>query len=87
MVNALCPRCGTPKKRPWKKCSNCGLDPANDEDALVKSVYLSVERFEDADDRRRHGKEMDELAIRFRLFLPVIIVVVVLVIIIVVRRL
>jgi len=66
MVNALCPRCGTPKKRPWKQCSSCGLDPAHDEDALVKSVYLSVERFEDGDDRRRYSKELDDLAVRIR---------------------
>lgn len=66
MAKAICPRCGTPKKRPWKKCSNCGLDPAHDEDALVKSVYLSVERFEDGGDRRRYSKELDDLTVRIR---------------------
>lgn len=66
MVNALCTRCGTPKKKPWKRCSSCGLDPTQDEDVLVKSVYLSVERFEDGDDRRRYAKELDDLAVRMR---------------------
>lgn len=66
MVNAVCPRCGTSKNRPWKKCSTCGLDPAQDEEWLVKSVYLSVERFEDGDDRRRYGIELEELAVRMR---------------------
>lgn len=66
MANALCPRCGTAKKRPWEKCSHCALDPAGDEEALVESVYLSVERFEDGDDRKRYCKELDELAERIR---------------------
>ena len=66
MANALCPRCGTPKKQPWVKCKNCGLDPADDEEVLVKSVYFSVERFDDADDRQRYGKELDELGKRLR---------------------
>jgi hypothetical protein len=66
MVHALCPRCGASKKRPWRKCASCGLDPKADEDALVESVYLSVERFDEGDDRKRYAKELDELAVRMR---------------------
>ena len=66
MVDSVCPRCGTSKKRPWKACSNSCLDPADDEEALVKSVYLSVERFEDGTERRRYRKELDEIARRMR---------------------
>jgi len=66
MVNALCTGCGTPKNKPWKRCRGCGLDPTQDEDVLVKSVYLSVERFQDGDDRRRYAKQLDELGVRMR---------------------
>jgi hypothetical protein len=66
MAYALCPRCGTSKKRAWAMCRNCGLDPADDEEALVKSVYLSVGRFDDGDDRRRYREELDELGARIR---------------------
>ncbi len=58
--------CGTPKKGPWKRCNSCGLDPTQDEDALVKSVYLSVERFDGGNDRRRYGRELGDLAVRMR---------------------
>lgn len=66
VTRALCPRCGAPKKRPWSSCDRCGLDPAEDEEALVRSVYLSIERFEDGDDRRHYRTELEELARRIR---------------------
>ena len=66
MASALCPRCGTTKKRPWEACKRCGLDPAADEDALLRSVYLSVERFDDGDERRRYRRELDALGERLR---------------------
>lgn len=65
-ADALCARCGSAKRRPWRKCGQCGLDPSDDEELLVQSVYLSVERFEDGDERRRYRKELGELAQRMR---------------------
>lgn len=65
-ADALCARCGSAKRRPWRKCGQCGLDPSDDEELLVQSVYLSVERFEDGGDRRRYGKELDDLTVRIR---------------------
>ena len=47
-------------------CRNCGLDPADDEEALIKSVYLSVERLDDGDDLRRYRRELNELGERIR---------------------
>lgn len=66
MAVAICLRCGASKKRPWTACGSCGLDPADDREVLVKSVYLSVERFEDGTERRRYRKELDEIASRIR---------------------
>jgi glycine betaine/proline transport system permease protein len=66
MTHSICPRCGTPKRRPWRACDTCGLDPAQDEEALVESVYLSIERFEDGDDRRRYGEVLRDLSARIR---------------------
>jgi hypothetical protein len=65
-ADALCARCGSAKRRPWRKCARCGLDPALDEELLVQSVYLSVERFEDGGERQRYRKELGELAQRMR---------------------
>jgi len=66
MIHSICPRCGTPKRKPGKKCGHCGLDPDQVEEALVKSVYLSIERFEDGDDRQRYGEVLRDLSARMR---------------------
>ena len=66
MIKAICISCGTRKSAPWKKCSHCGLDPSTDEMALVKSVYLSVGRFEDPDQQRRYSEELEHLGTSLR---------------------
>ena len=43
---AICIRCGNEKREPWRICGQCGFDPATDEEALIKSVYLSTGRFD-----------------------------------------
>ena len=63
MAEAICLRCGNRKKAPWERCKRCGYDPtANDEESLVKSVYLSVGRFADLTDKERYRKELDQIA-------------------------
>lgn len=66
MVDAICLRCGSPKKQPWKRCGGCGYDPAQEEMSLVKSVYLSLGRFEDAADRAAYREELDDIGQRIR---------------------
>ncbi len=60
MPVAICLECGSAKNAPWKTCEDCGLNPNNDPDALVRSVYLSVGRFDSSDDRKAYE---DELAV------------------------
>ncbi len=62
MAEAICLRCGVDKHQPWSACRSCNYDPMSDEEALVKSVYLSVGRFEDGDERREYQRELDEVA-------------------------
>ncbi|HVR39062.1 MAG TPA: hypothetical protein VMU84_08190 [Thermoanaerobaculia bacterium] len=59
---AICISCGTSKKRPWARCSRCGFDPSRDEMSLVKSVYLSTERYDDVDDQERYEGELRRLS-------------------------
>jgi len=49
---AICIRCGAKKHSAWKTCGNCGLDPNGDTNDLIKSVYMSIGRYEDADERQ-----------------------------------
>jgi hypothetical protein len=43
IVDSLCIRCGESKEQPWFRCESCGLTPRGFD--LIKSVYLSVERY------------------------------------------
>ncbi|WP_150131189.1 hypothetical protein [Sphingobium yanoikuyae] len=51
---ARCIRCGDEKFQPYHRCESCRFEPQNDD--LVKSVYLSVWRYEDAD-KQAHWAE------------------------------
>ncbi len=62
MAEAVCLRCGDKKPAPWRKCKRCRYDPRGDEDALVKSVYLSVGRFTDPTEQGGYRVELDRLA-------------------------
>jgi len=55
---AICIQCGETKKAAYQKCNACGFDPAQREEDLVKSVYLSVGRYEDEEDRQRYLEEL-----------------------------
>lgn len=58
LFDAICIRCGEPKRTAYQRCGHCAFDPAQNEDALVKSVYLSLGRYEDEDDRHRYREEL-----------------------------
>jgi hypothetical protein len=61
MAEAICIRCGNKKSTPWEKCGRCGYDPSRDEDALVKSVYLSVGRFRESAAKDRYRTNLDQI--------------------------
>ena len=58
MVFSVCMSCGHEKKAPYKKCPSCGFDPAKDEADMVKSVYLSLGRYDNEDEQERYCQEL-----------------------------
>lgn len=63
MAEAICLQCGNHKHAPWEKCKRCEYDPSGDQEALVRSVYLSVGRFTDPDRKATYGAELDRMGI------------------------
>ena len=63
MAEAICIRCGTPKKLPWQTCKRCRFDPSGDDESLVKSVYLSLGRYSKAEQKERYRSELDRIAL------------------------
>jgi hypothetical protein len=63
---AVCIRCGAQKRRALSRCRGCGLDPRSDTDHVVRSIILSVERYEDGSDRRRYETELDSIGATIR---------------------
>lgn len=61
MAQAICISCGRPKRAGWKRCRHCGFHPGNEEAGLVRSIYLSVDRFDEEEDRRRYARELDQI--------------------------
>ncbi len=70
MTDAICIRCGSRKRAPWRRCRRCGLDPSGDPEALVRSVYLSTARFDAPDDRRAWGAALDAVGARIEAGTP-----------------
>lgn len=66
MAEAICLRCGAAKSRPWQKCRRCGFSPEADQDCLVKSVYLSVARFDDSARAAEYEAVLDVVGKRIR---------------------
>lgn len=62
---AVCLKCGESKDAPYKRCNQCGFNPTDD-DSLVKSVYLSVGRYDTPDEQSRYEYELNELAKEIR---------------------
>lgn len=58
MAEAICTRCGRPKRAPAQGCDNCKFVPRNGE--LVESVYFSTLRFDEEEERRPYRKVLDQ---------------------------
>jgi hypothetical protein len=63
MAQAICLRCGKQKQAPWEKCNRCGYDPSGDEEALIRSVYLSVGRFTEPERKATYRTELDRMGL------------------------
>jgi hypothetical protein len=66
VADALCLKCGEPKGLPWKRCRSCNFDPTGDEESLVRSVYLSVARFNEAAASGSYRKQLDAMGAALR---------------------
>lgn len=66
MPNAICIECGTAKAAPWAACPKCHFVPQESTDAFVKSVYLSLGRFEDKSAQDQYKNELVEMSLRIR---------------------
>lgn len=59
MLKAICARCGERKSAHHSRCGSCAFLPHADEER-AESIYFSIDRFSDADDRRRYSRELKE---------------------------
>ena len=63
MGQAICLQCGAIKQRPYVACPQCGFDPSGDEEALVRSVYLSTGRFHDDEaEQERYANQLKDVS-------------------------
>lgn len=62
MPEAICLRCGFEKDAAWARCSRCSFDPTTKSDDLVKSVYLSVGRFDADDEKKLYRKALTDMS-------------------------
>jgi hypothetical protein len=62
MLHAICVKCGQVKRRPYARCKSCGLDPRHDDATLVKSIYLSLGRYDDWSEHRSYSRVLETLA-------------------------
>lgn len=61
MANAICIRCGARKRSPFSKCIRCDFDPNGDLLSEVKSIILSVRRYDDGSNRKSYERELDRI--------------------------
>ena len=59
-LEAVCIKCGAWKSAPFNSCPSCGFDPKKNEHDFVKSVYLSLGRFEDETERVGYTSALQE---------------------------
>jgi len=59
---AVCLKCGEWKRASYSKCPNCGFQSATGSEEELKSVYLSLERCGQTDERDRYVQELTEFA-------------------------
>jgi len=63
MAKAICIRCGAKKPKGLNRCRSCGLDPKSDNDLALKSVYLSIGRFTEDEERQQlYERELDAMS-------------------------
>lgn len=72
-LQALCIRCGAAKNAPWKTCAQCQYSPLGDDDALMKSVFLSLHRCPDGKSMEEYQCELAEWSGRIARGEPIII--------------
>lgn len=63
MATAICLQCGAKKRKPYAECARCGYQP-HDDKSLIRSVYLSIHRYEDPQEQDRYADELDVIAER-----------------------
>ena len=62
--DAVCCRCGGPKEQPWETCARCHFSPLGDDNALIRSVYLSVGRYAEIQEQEAYRQTLGEMAAR-----------------------
>lgn len=72
VTDAICIRCGAPKRDPAHACGRCSLDPTSDPESLVRSVYLSIRRFDDPRQQAAYRPRLLQLAQFLEARIPVI---------------
>jgi len=63
---AICLRCGATKELPYETCVGCGFQPTEEDESLLKSVYLSLGRYDTPDEQSRYALELVTLAEQLR---------------------
>ncbi len=63
---AICLRCGTTKELPFETCVDCGFQPTDEDESLLKSVYLSLARYDRPEEQSRYALELVTLAEQLR---------------------
>lgn len=63
---AICLRCGTGKELPYETCIGCGFQPTDEDESLLKSVYLSLGRYDTPEEQSRYKLELIALAEQIR---------------------
>ncbi len=62
MAESICIKCGSEKTAPWRKCRSCAFQPVEGSAELAKSVYLSLGRYEEGEERREYAIQLNALA-------------------------
>ena len=61
-MRAICLKCGSNKSQPCERCEACSFRPSENSDDLVKSVYLSLGRYDTEEERTRYRAELDTIS-------------------------
>jgi hypothetical protein len=61
-MQSICLCCGNCKEVPYEKCIACGFQPSDEDGSLVKSVYLSLGRYDTPCEQSRYEPILNALA-------------------------